>query len=74
MKRLSEVDAGVSVIIESIENNEIFLKLMEMGCLPGEIISVEHKAPLGGPISISVSGYLLSLRMDEADLILVNSI
>jgi ferrous iron transport protein A len=44
---------------------------MEMGCLPGEEISVEQIAPLGGPISIRVSGYSLSLRTNEADQIVL---
>ena len=47
------------------------LKLMEMGCLPGEKVSIERRAPLGDPIAISISGYLLSVRKDEADTIMV---
>ena len=42
-----------------------------MGCIPGEEVSVEQIAPLGGPISIRVSGYALSLRINEADQILL---
>ena len=38
-----------------------------MGCVPGELIRVEQIAPLGDPISITVAGYNLSLRLDEAD-------
>lgn len=45
-----------------------------MGCLPGELISVEKSAPMGGPVSVIVSGYTLSLRLDEADHIMVNII
>lgn len=71
MRKLSEINAGETVVIDSIENNDIFLKLLEMGCLPGEEITVEHKAPLGDPISITVSGYSLSLRIDEAEQIWV---
>ena len=37
-----------------------------MGCIPGEEVSVEQTAPLGGPISIRVAGYSLSLRKNEA--------
>ena len=40
---------------------------MEMGCVPGELIRVEQVAPLGDPISITVAGYNLSLRLDEAE-------
>jgi peptide/nickel transport system permease protein len=50
MKRLSEIRVGHTVVIKSFENNEIFLKLMEMGCVPGETITVEKVAPLGNVI------------------------
>jgi ferrous iron transport protein A len=71
MKRLSEIEIGKKVIINSFEKDEIFIKLMEMGCIPGEIIRVDQIAPLGDPISITVAGYNLSLRLNEADQIFV---
>jgi ferrous iron transport protein A len=71
MKKLSELKMGESGVIHSFENDDIFLKLMEMGCIPGERITVEQIAPLGDPISISVAGYQLSLRMNEADSIFI---
>jgi Fe2+ transport system protein FeoA len=72
MKRLSELRSGARGRIHSFEKNEVFLKLMEMGCVPGEIIKVEKIAPLGDPISIVVAGYHLSLRLDEAENIFVD--
>jgi Fe2+ transport system protein FeoA len=71
MKRLSELAIGQKAEILSFEKDEIFIKLMEMGCVPGEIVKVEQRAPLGDPISISVAGYHLSLRINEADSIFV---
>ncbi len=71
LKKLSEIKSGRRVRIHSFMNNDNFLKLMEMGCLPGEIISIEKIAPLGDPISIKVAGYLLSLGLNEAETILV---
>lgn len=47
---------------------------MEMGCVPGEVISVDQVAPLKDPISISVAGYQLSLRLNEAENILVEEL
>jgi ferrous iron transport protein A len=38
MRKLSELKMGQSGVIHSFENDEIFLKLMEMGCIPGETI------------------------------------
>ena len=74
MRKLSEVPIGKTVIINSFANDHIFIKLMEMGCVPGEKIKVEQKAPMGDPISITVAGYNLSLRRSEADLILVDEV
>ena len=71
MKRLSELEPGQKAIILSFENDEIFLKLMEMGCLPGDPIVVERFAPLGDPMAIRVSGYQLSLRKNEASTIIL---
>ena len=70
-KRLSELKVGKNAVIKEFENDDIFLKLMEMGCIPGETIKVDQIAPLGDPISITVAGYHLSLRLDEAEMIWV---
>ena len=74
MKRLSEITPGVKVIIREVENDELFLKLMEMGFIPGEMIIVDQIAPLGDPISVSVAGYSLSLRLNEANSVLVEEV
>ncbi len=73
-KRLSEIKIGKEVIIRAFENDDIFLKLMEMGCVPGEKIIIEKIAPFKDPISVSVAGYTLSLRLNEAEHILVEEI
>lgn len=62
------------MVIHSFESDDIFLKLMEMGCVPGERITVDQIAPFKDPISITVAGYQLSLRLNEADQILVEEI
>jgi ferrous iron transport protein A len=72
--KLSELRPGQKAIIREFNNEEIHLKLMEMGCLPGEKISIEKIAPLGDPVSVLVAGYTLSLRLDEADHIVVDII
>lgn len=59
-------------MITAFESSELELKLMEMGCLPGEEIMVEQIAPLGDPISVRIAGYFLSLRKNEANQILVD--
>lgn len=73
MKNLSLLKVGESGVIDSFLKDDISIKLMEMGCVPGENVRVEQVAPLGDPISISVAGYNLSLRLDEAESILIKT-
>lgn len=74
MKKLSELKSGDSGIIDSFTKDDISIKLMEMGCVPGEHIKIEQIAPLGDPICVAIAGYNLSLRLDEAESILIKSI
>ncbi|MEO6406185.1 MAG: FeoA family protein [Ferruginibacter sp.] len=74
MKKLSEIKVGKTVKINSFNSDGLFIKLMEMGCVPGELITVDQIAPFKDPISISVAGYQLSLRLNEAEHIIVEEI
>ena len=71
--RLSDLKAGEKGKIIGFETSDLELKLMEMGCIPGEIVVVEKVAPLGDPISIRIAGYSLSLRISEANQILLET-
>jgi ferrous iron transport protein A len=66
IRKLSELKPGQRATIVNFVNSETHLKLMEMGCVPGENIVLEQVAPFGDPISVRVSGYTLSLRINEA--------
>jgi len=46
-------------------------KLLAMGLTPGTVFSIIRYAPMGDPIEISVRGFALSLRKDEANALLV---
>lgn len=72
--KLSDMKPGQEAIIREFDNSDIFLKLMEMGCVPGEKVFLEQVAPLGDPISVKISGYSLSLRLNEAEHIRVQLI
>jgi ferrous iron transport protein A len=72
--KLSDLKPGQKAVIKKFEAEELSLKLLEMGCLPGEKILIEQVAPLGGPISVSIAGYSLSLRVQEAEAIIVERI
>lgn len=69
--RLSQLKPGSKGVVKEFTDLEMSVKLMEMGCLPGEEIIVERVAPLGDPIAVHVSGYKLSLRKREASTIIL---
>jgi ferrous iron transport protein A len=66
VKNVTQMRPGDVAIISGFTDDHLSVKLMEMGCLPGAPIRFNFKAPLGDPICISVSGYELSLRVEEA--------
>jgi ferrous iron transport protein A len=68
---LSELKQGAIGIVKEFTDLEMSVKLMEMGCLPGEAVTVSRIAPLGDPIAINVAGYQLSLRKFEASTIIL---
>lgn len=65
-KNVSEMRPGDTGIIAGFTDEFLSVKLMEMGCLPGMPVRFNFKAPFGDPVCISVSGYELSLRLEEA--------
>ena len=69
---LAQLVAGdAATILELPVSGAAFLRLREMGLLPGTRINLVRKAPLGDPIEIKVRGYNLSLRGSEASAIRV---
>lgn len=72
LKNVAELKEGDKAVICCLKNSELATKLTEMGCLPGTKLVVEKPAPLGDPMRINLGGdYSLSLRIDEARLIMV---
>jgi len=69
--RLSQLKVGEKGTVKEFTDLEMSVKLMEMGCLPGEEIKVERIAPMGDPIAVNVAGYQLSLRKREASTIIL---
>ena len=68
---VADLKIGEKALISGFKDEELSLKLLEMGCLPGEEVVMSHIAPFGDPIAIKVSGYMLSMRREEAETILV---
>jgi len=65
-RNVAEMKPGETGIIAGFTDEYLSVKLMEMGCLPGIPVRFNFRAPFGDPVCISVSGYELSLRVEEA--------
>jgi len=74
MPTLDTLKIGQTATIQSFKDSFLSLKLIEMGCLPGETVKLTNIAPFGDPIAIEVSGYLLSLRKEEASTVEISMI
>lgn len=69
---LSKLPVGVSATLREYPRaGAAFLRLREMGLLPGTTLTLVRSAPMGDPIEIRVRGYHLTLRKSEADHVLV---
>lgn len=57
---------GQKAIITEFDVDAIPLKLLEMGCLPGNLVQLIQVAPFGDPIYINVNDSHVAIRMETA--------
>lgn len=70
LKKLSQFNIGeAGKIVNVAGEGRIRRRLFDMGITPGADIYLRKKAPLGDPMEITIRGYELTLRKDEAELI-----
>ena len=70
---LVDVAHGVAVAVARVGGDRPFRRrLMELGLVPGTLVSVEKVAPLGDPLELSVRGCRLSIRRAEAAAVAVD--
>ena len=70
MKTLRDIGIGEnSKVIKIHGEGKVKRRIMDMGITKGTEIYVRKVAPLGDPIEITVRGYELSLRKDDADIL-----
>lgn len=70
---LSQLSAGQrATVVEITAPPSLALHILEIGVVKGASVRFLRAAPLGGPIEVEVEGFLLSLRRDEANSILVD--
>lgn len=68
---MAEMVPGETAVISGFTDDEISVKLLEMGFLPGTAVRFNFTAPFGDPVCVSVSGLDLSLRISEASTITI---
>jgi Fe2+ transport system protein FeoA len=72
-KKLVEVEIGKSGTIKRVlGEGKVRRRLFDMGVTPSADFFVRKKAPLGDPIELTIRGYELTLRKDEAELVIVD--
>ncbi len=72
VKRLSELAVGERAVVKSVEGEPaVRRRLRAMGFVAGVEVRVRRCAPMGDPVAYDLLGYCLSLRREEAALVLV---
>ena len=61
-KTIAQLKQGESGIIKAFIGDELPVKLMEMGCLPGSAVELVQIAPLNDPLYITVDGTHMAIR------------
>ncbi|MDD6690375.1 MAG: FeoA family protein [Lachnospiraceae bacterium] len=70
MKTLRDVKVGETATVQKIHGDgALKRRIMDMGITKGTEITVRKVAPLGDPVEVTVRGYELSLRKDDADIL-----
>lgn len=71
-KYLNTFIVGEQGKVKKIEaEGKIKRRLFDMGVIPGTEIVLKKLAPLGDPIEVTIRGYELTLRKDEANKVLM---
>ena len=69
---IADLKKGEKGIITDISSNDIPLKLLEMGCLPGNAVELIQVAPFADPMYLIINGSHLAIRKETAQLILID--
>ena len=71
-KYLNEMSLNEQGVVKKVvAEGKIKRRLFDMGVTPGANVVFKKVAPPGDPIEITIRGYELSLRRDEADKVLI---
>ncbi|HET8837392.1 MAG TPA: FeoA family protein [Flavobacteriaceae bacterium] len=65
--RISQLKLGQRAIIKKFSVDIIPLKLLELGCLPGNEVQLLHLAPFRDPMYLIMNGNHLAIRKETAE-------
>ena len=69
---LGDAKVGSTVVVTKIEGDSAYKRrIMEMGITKGSELYIRKVAPLGDPVEITVRGYELSVRKNDAQCVQV---
>lgn len=68
---LAELKRGEEGTIIDVSSIHIPLKLLEMGCLPGNLVKLVQVAPFADPMYLNINGCHLAIRKETAIHILI---
>ena len=68
---LAHLKRGEKGIITDVSSVHIPLKLLEMGCLPGNIVELVQVAPFSDPMYLNINGTHLAIRKETAIHVLI---
>jgi ferrous iron transport protein A len=71
---LAHLKRGERAIITDVSSNSIPLKLLEMGCLPGNSVELVQVAPFQDPMYLNINGSHLAIRKETASHILIEKV
>ena len=71
---IAQLEIGEKAIIKDFDINFIPLKLIEMGCLPGNMVEILQVAPFGDPLFLNINDSHLAIRLETASVIEVEII
>lgn len=70
MNTLRQVKVGSTVKVVKLHGEgAVKRRIMDMGITKGVAVHVRRVAPLGDPVEVTVRGYELSIRKQDADMI-----
>ena len=68
--KLNELEIGKKAKIISVAGEgQLRHHILDMGLIPGTVVTLVKYAPMGDPMELLVRGYELTLRVDDAKLI-----